>query len=276
MEERELSFQPVVNASPRVLTADQIDFFNRQGYIRPFRIYDESEADRNREYFDRLLQMLKAQNDGRDAYAINGYHIRCEGIWDIVTHPRILDYVQDLIGPDIIAWGTHYFCKLPHDPKHVPWHQDASYWPLTPSRTVTVWLAIDDADADNAAMQFIPGTHAVGHLQWRETDKPAVLGQEIVNITQYGQPVMDALKAGEISLHADMLAHGSGPNTSARRRCGLTVRYCPPTVRALNPLWAQQAILCRGNDPTGRWANNPRPAGEDLSPLHKPKSIGGN
>ena len=276
VQERDLSFAPVTRPNPKALSPSHIEFYNQNGYVRPFRMFDPAEAERNRAYFDRLLAKLKEQNDGRDSYAINGYHIRCEGIWDIVTHPRILDYVEDLVGPDIVAWGTHYFCKLPHDPRHVPWHQDASYWPFTPSRTVTVWLAIDDADADNAAMQFIPGTHALGHLRWAETDKPAVLNQEIENATQYGQPVVNALQAGEISLHADMLAHGSGPNGSDRRRCGLTVRYCPPTVRALNPLWARQSIVCRGSDPTGQWANNPRPAGDDLSPLHKPKSIGGN
>jgi len=53
-------------------------------------------------------------------------------------------------GPDVIAWGSHFFCKQPHDPRKVAWHQDASYWPLTPARTVTVWLAIDDADIANA------------------------------------------------------------------------------------------------------------------------------
>jgi hypothetical protein len=79
-----------------------------------------------------------------------------------------------------------------------------------------------------------------------------------------------------MSLHADMLAHGSTPNTSSRRRCGLTVRFCPPTVRALDPGWRTQAVLCRGEDPTGNWRHNPRPYGDNLAPDKKPKSIGGN
>ncbi|HVF10618.1 MAG TPA: phytanoyl-CoA dioxygenase family protein [Abditibacteriaceae bacterium] len=276
MEERDLSFNPVSNKNPKHLTTEQIAFYNERGYIFPVAIYDEAESTANREYFDMLLREMNAFRDGRDAYAINGYHIRCRGLWDIVTEPRILDYVEDIVGPNIIAWGTHFFCKLPHDPKIVPWHQDASYWPLSPARTMTVWLAIDDADMENAAMQFIPGTHRLGPLDWKNTDKPAVLHQEIVNIGQYGQPVADELKAGEISLHADMLAHGSTPNYSNRRRCGLTIRYCPPEVRPLNPSWAQQAMLCRGEDTHGHWTHNPRPEGEDLSPAGRPKSIGGN
>jgi hypothetical protein len=275
-EGRDLSFAPVLNSHPKRLTPAQLAHYNESGYLYPLPVYTPEEADRNRAYFDFLLAEMKAHNDGRDAYAINGYHTRCRGLWDIVTEPRLLDYVEDIVGPNIVAWGSHFFCKLPGDPKHVPWHQDASYWPFTPARTVTVWLAIDDADAENAAMQFVPGTHRLGHLEWKNTDKPAVLGQEITNIGQFGRPVWDELAAGEISLHADMLAHGSSPNNSTRRRCGLTVRYCPPDVTSLEPSWMGQSVICRGQDPTGRWGNVPRPDGEDLSREGRPKSIGAN
>lgn len=276
MEERDLSFQPVTNDNPKHLTPDQIHHYNEQGYIRPIPIFGPEEVEKNRSYLDSLLCQLNELRDGRDAYALNCYQTRCEGIWDLVMHPGILDYVEDIVGPNIVGWATHYFCKLPHDPKIVPWHQDASYWRLSPARTVTVWLAIDDADAENAAMQFIPGSHRQGPLDWKEADRPAVLNQEIINIQQYGQPVYDELKAGEMSLHADMLAHGSAPNTSDRRRCGLTIRYCTPSVRPVDPGWGAGSLICRGSDPTGRWANIPRPVGDDLSTGSKPKSVGGN
>jgi len=276
MEERDLLFKPVINSDPRVLTSSQIDSYNENGYIMPIDIYDSNEATCNREYFDMLLRKMSELKDGRDTYAINGYHTRCRGIWDIVTNPRILNYVEDLMGPNVVAWGTHFFCKQPLDPKHVPWHQDASYWPFTPARTVTVWLAIDDADSDNAAMQFIPGTHKLGPLDWKETNRPAVLNQEIANIDSLGDPVWDELRAGQISLHADMLAHGSTSNPSNRRRCGLTIRYCPPDVTSLDKSWSSQSVICRGEDSTRTWANTPRPDGEDLSLLNKPKSIGAN
>jgi ectoine hydroxylase-related dioxygenase (phytanoyl-CoA dioxygenase family) len=66
------------------------------------------------------------------------------------------------------------------------------------------------------------------------------------------------LKAGEISLHSDLLVHGSQPNRSQRRRCGLTLRYCPPDVHAYLG-WNAMAITCRGKDPSGHWGNIPRP-----------------
>ena len=273
---RDLSFLPADPAAARTLTPGQVEAYNREGYLRPFRVYNGLQADANRAYFDYLLATMKALDDGRDTYAINGYQTRCEGIYEMATYPAILDLVQDIIGPDVVCWATHFFCKMPRDPKAVPWHQDASYWPLNPARTVTVWLAIDDADVGNACMHVIPRSHNLGHLKWKQTQQEAVLGQEIDGVESLSTPAPIELKAGEVSLHADMIVHGSTPNPSDRRRCGLTLRYCPPTVTSTNPDWQRNAILCRGGDPTGRWGFPPRPRGNDLTRADKPKSIGGN
>ncbi|MBP6507476.1 MAG: phytanoyl-CoA dioxygenase family protein [Opitutaceae bacterium] len=270
-EERDLSFKPVVNPAPRRLTPQQIHAYNETGYVMPLQAYTPAEADRNRVYFDDLLHKVQTARSDLDAYSINGFHPHCAGLYDIVMHPVILDHVQDLLGPNFICWGTHFFCKQPHDPRKVAWHQDASYWPFTPARTVTVWLAIDHADRGNAAMKFLPGTHRQGHLKWRQVaaNEQAVLNQEIENADQLGQPVYDVLRAGEFSLHADMLAHGSDPNSSDRRRCGLTIRYCPPDVTVLNPGWTKGAVLCRGTVTSDQWTYNPRPPGENVNAMVK-------
>lgn len=272
--ERDLSFVAVANPSPAVLTAEQIEFYNREGYVFPIDMFSADEAKANRVYFDGLLEQL----GDRGAYTINCYQGRCRGIYDLCTNPRILNLVEDIVGPNIICWASHYFCKMPYDEARVPWHQDASYWGLSPSRTVTVWLAVDDADEENSAMRFIPRSHDKGHLEWKQAAGNVVLGQEIVGIDTMGDPVSDVLKAGQVSLHADMLAHGSEPNQSARRRCGLTIRYCPPEVRIVDEAWEKgiESIICRGEDPTGNWKHNERPAGDDVTPLKGPRNIGGN
>jgi non-heme Fe2+,alpha-ketoglutarate-dependent halogenase len=143
---------------------------------------------------------------------------------------------------------------------------------------VTVWLAIDDTDEENAAMQFVPQTHDRGHLEWRKAKGSVVLDQEIVGIETMGEPFSNNLAAGQLSLHADMLAHGSPPNQSSRRRCGLTIRYCPPEVRVVDKAWESsvEAIICRGEDPTGRWKHPPRPDGDVIKEKARPRSVGGN
>jgi hypothetical protein len=124
-------------------------------------------------------------------------------------------------------------------------------------------------------MMVVPGTHVLGHLKWENTQKQgAVLNQEVAGIERYGKPKHIILKAGQIEMHADMLVHGSDPNKSARRRCGLTIRYASTDVRALQG-WNAGSVLCRGTDPTGHWAQTPRPMDDSVEQMEwQKKKIG--
>lgn len=273
-EPLDLSFAPVSNPAPARLSVSQIDHYNREGFVQPFTAYEGEEVQRIRSYADRLISDMGEAG----GYGINCYQARLSGLWDIATNPVILDHVEDLIGPNIICWASAILSKRAHDTRKVPWHQDAAFWKLSPSRTVTVWLAIDDADAANSAMRFIPRTHHMGALDVQTTGSDSVFHQETAGADDLGAPFVNALKAGQFSMHADMLVHGSQPNGSDRRRCGLTLRYCPPEVRVTDPEWAQgvEAIVCRGEDTTGRWEHHPRPENDDIRATSSPHVIGNN
>ena len=80
----------------------------------------QSKSQKKQDEFDansiyRLLE--KQMRDGGDSYSLRRMQRFCQPIWDIMTNPVILDYVEDLIGPNIVAWGQQYFCKLPGDGK---------------------------------------------------------------------------------------------------------------------------------------------------------------
>jgi ectoine hydroxylase-related dioxygenase (phytanoyl-CoA dioxygenase family) len=256
--ERDLRFHTLGVENPSALRREQIAMFNRDGFLKGVRIFNEEEIAAHRRYFDILLERVIAA--GGDSYSISTAHLKYPEVYDLLRHPRIVAVVKDLLGENVIGWGSHYFCKMPRDGKRVSWHQDASYWPLTPSRTVTVWLAIDDADTENACMRFIPGSHLYGHLTWRlsEDDEGNVLNQTIAEVERFGAPVDDVLRAGKISIHSDLTLHGSEANDSDRRRCGLTLRYCASDVRAYLG-WNAKGIVVNGVDADGHWANPPRP-----------------
>lgn len=255
---RDLRFHPSTADHPRQLTAGQIDTFNRDGYLAPISLFDEEEIADIRRYFDELLARTLAA--GGNSYSISTAHLKYGRVYDLLTDARIVSYVKDLLGEDVIGWGSHFFCKMPGDGKRVSWHQDASYWPLTPSKAVTVWLAIDDATVENACMRFIPGSHWFGHLTYTltENDDSNVLNQTVAGVEQLGTPIDNELRAGEISIHSDLLIHGSEANASGRRRCGLTLRYCPADVRA-ELGWNEKGVVVSGSDPAGHWANPRRP-----------------
>ena len=271
---RTMKFFPIRKDDPRTLSKEQIDHFNERGYISPIDVFTNEEIGDHRAYFDDLME--KALAMGHDSYGINAWHLRIRGIYDLVVEPRILDCVQDLLGENLICWGTHYFCKMAGDTKRVSWHQDASYWPLSPTKVVTVWLAIDDADEANGAMKFIPGSHLHGHISFEASakDEENVLDQTVASAESYGDdPVLVPLLAGQMELHSDLLLHSSEPNPSERRRCGLTMRFAPPDVKALSggrwgvqKGWNRLSVIARGNDPTGHWLDNPRPTADDIPP----------
>ncbi len=257
-------FFPLGVEKPTLLSQAQIEQFNSRGYVSPLDVFDTKGIAAHRVYFDTLL--VKALEAGWSSYEIYGWHKCCAGIYDLVSDDRILDYLEDLLGENLVLRGTNYFAKMPGDGQQVSWHQDASYWPLTPSRAVTAWLAIDDVDAENGAMQIIPGSHRHGQIAFDESnpDERNVLNQTIRNAEQYGGPPESiALKAGQMSLHTDWVLHCSEPNRSTRRRCSLAMRFVSADVRASEG-WNRDTIICRGSDPSGHWANQPRPEGEQI------------
>ena len=174
-----MQFNPADSNKAKTLTRQQIEHFNLEGYIAPLALYDDHEATQQRDYLDGLLRQFL--RDGRDPYDINEYHHLCQGIYDIVTHPRLLDYVEDLIGPDIVLWGSHYFCKMPGDKRTVPFHQDAVYWPFQPAKAVTAWIAIDEVHPQAGPMCFLPASHLQGRLEWQRRSEEVVLEKTSIN-----------------------------------------------------------------------------------------------
>lgn len=256
--DRDLTFHPSTVQNPKVLTPAQIEHFNSQGYVNRIRVFSPQEIAGTRAFVDAVMGRVLAQ--GGDSYSVKHAHMKYGRVWDLITNPRVTLLVKDLLGEDVVGWGAHFFCKMPEDSKIIAWHQDASYWPLTPSKTLTVWLAIDDADVENGCMKFVAGSHLKGHLTYRQSsaEEDNVLNQTVENAEQYGTVVYNQLKAGEASIHSDLLLHSSEANNSKRRRCGLTLRYCTPDVRGTLG-WNNEGILISGNDPEGHWGNPARP-----------------
>ena len=255
---RKMTFFPSANPHPNILRPEQIKQYNEQGYLMPFNGLDQEEARELRAFFDGVLAAYIEL--GKSSYSISTAHMRFARIYQLVQHPRIVDAVADLLGPNDVCWGSHFFCKMPRDGKRVPWHQDSTYWPLSPTKTVTVWLAIDDADPENANMKFIPRSHLHGLIDYDETqDANTVLDLAVRNPHSYGDSeVDDQLKAGQFSMHSDLLLHGSEANESNRRRCGLTIRYAAADVTTWYD-WHKKGFVVRGENVGGHWANPEMP-----------------
>jgi non-heme Fe2+,alpha-ketoglutarate-dependent halogenase len=256
--ERDIRFFPTVTDSPRTLSAAEIETWNRDGYLGPMDVYGDEAIREIRSYFDELLADALAA--GGDSYSISSAHLKHARVWDMLNNERVVSYVRDLLGEDVVGWGSHFFCKMPGDGKSVDWHQDCSYWPLTPTKAVTVWLAIDDADQANGCMEVYAGSQRHGLIDFDVSDAEAnnVLDQSVKDPEKYGRHQLTPLRAGQISIHSDLLVHGSAANDSDRRRCGLTLRYCPADVTAYLD-WNQKGIAVCGQADKQLWPGAVRP-----------------
>tara|TARA_R110002049_G_scaffold2750_2_gene21642 strand:+ start:494490 stop:495326 length:837 start_codon:yes stop_codon:yes gene_type:complete len=255
---REIRFFPTSQPNPKALTREDIDVWNRDGYLGPLDVFDNDTITDIRSYFDQLLAQALAE--GRDSYSISSAHLKHPRVWDLLCDERVVRYVRDLLGEDVIGWGSHFFCKMPGDGKRVDWHQDCSYWPLTPTKAVTVWLAIDDADAANGCMETYLGSHTHGLIDFEASDAADgnVLDQSVKEPEKYGRHQLTPLRAGQISIHSDLLVHGSSPNDSERRRCGLTLRYCPASVTAYLG-WNAKGVVVSGRSDRQQWPGAIKP-----------------
>jgi len=241
----------------KLLTDDAVQHYRETGYLAPIRVLTTGEAANLRAQ----LETFEASAGPLAGKLRQKSHLLFTWLNDLIRHERILDAVEDVIGPDILCWGTSFFIKEPHNSSFVSWHQDSTYWGLDPADIVTAWIALSDSTTENGAMRVVPGSHTMAQVPHRDTFRPENLlsrGQEIlVEVDDAGADTL-VLKAGEMSLHHVRLIHGSEPNPSDQRRIGFAIRYLPTYVRQVAGThdWA---TLVRGVDRHGNFELEQRP-----------------
>ncbi|NIP94025.1 MAG: phytanoyl-CoA dioxygenase family protein [Akkermansiaceae bacterium] len=147
---------------------------------------------------------------------------------ELCRHPRVLDAVESVLGPDLILIMSHLIVKRPGDGLPVAWHQDNTYWhSVVGTDVATVWLAIDDADLANGCMQVIPCSHeGYPEMEKVPTGENDLLGLTVEVTDQMAAAAVPLeMKAGSMSIHDSYVLHGSEPNSSGRRRAAYTMRY---------------------------------------------------
>ena len=215
---------------PARLSDAQIAHYRTQGFVKGVRVLEATELDGLREKYLEFTAELRSR--GLTHHQVNGWWAVNRYFFSVCRTPAILNRLESLIGPDMMIWGGQFFTKDPHDGSTVPWHQDACYWHMTPHhRTVSAWVALWDVDADNGAMQVIPGSHrTILPHEGRRRASDVLAHVASPDFFDASRAVDLSLRAGEMSLHAPGLLHGSPANCSQRPRCGMTIRVSSPDV----------------------------------------------
>ncbi len=211
-----------------------------------------------------LDAMLARLQPGRNPEEILSAHQQEPWLWELATHPRLLDMVEKQIGPNIVFWASQCLCKPPRSGRSVPWHQDAPYWNISGKLAGGIWIALDDICDDNGAMAVLPRWHTKGQLKIRERGgswfkdeiDPSALPANVeeLQISYY-------LKAGSLATHDTMIPHSSLPNRSDRWRRVIVLRYMDAAGQMGDKMFTdyrtgepfpRRFFLVRGNDVAGK------------------------
>ena len=238
----------------------QRERFARDGFLSPVRILDATAAATHRERLERAEAALG------DLHFQAKVHTILLSPLELATHPRVLETVTALIGPNVLLWNATYIVKDPDSTAHVSWHQDLTYWGLDGDDQVSMWLALSLADETSGCMRMVPGSHRAGRRDHRNTsDSANVLyqGQTVEDVDE-SRSVVCALRPGEASFHHGWTLHASSPNCSDDRRIGFNAQYVATHMRQTQHSRDTAMLVC-GADAFNHFGVD-IPASGDLQP----------
>ena len=249
---------------PKMLSPDQVARYRDKGYVSPLRAFDEAAA---RGYRARLEDGERSMGLAPDQR--RKMHLYLKWVDEVVHHPSVLDAVEDLVGPDILIYHLTLWLKEPQTDAFVSWHQDSTYFGLTPAEHVTAWVALSPSSLESGCVQVVPGSHLGGqatHAQEKDQANMFATGQSL-HVPADAPIELMVLAPGQFSLHHTYLFHNSMSNRSDDRRIGLGISYIP-TRCACSSKVRLSASLARGTDSYGHFDLDPRPAADfDLAAL---------
>ena len=242
--------------------------YERDGFLCPYDVISETEAAAILADLEAGEAELADPQRRAELSMLRSYPARLLPSFDrLIRHPRLLDAVSQILGPDLLAWGSGLFIKEAASPNFVSWHQDLTYWGLDEVNEVTAWVALSPATVESGCMRFVPGSHRkrlVPHRDSFAKDNLLTRGQEIAVEVDEASAVDVVLRPGQASLHHGHLFHASGPNRSSVRRVGAAIRYVTPSMKQTSGARLLVAQVS-GRDDYGHFTVAPPPAGRLLA-----------
>ena len=180
------------------------------------------------EPFDRRLHCLCEATDepAELQQTVQGKRHKTAGMFKVWSSPALLDVVEQLIGPEILAHPQfNSRAKLAYQEKTVgTYHQDGALLTREADNTpmVNCWIPLVDATMENGAMQMIPGSHKWDYLP----HEPRIQHKNLPPHEVVDCPVA----LGGVLLFQKETAHRAVPNTTDQVRWSLDLRYSDATA----------------------------------------------
>ena len=247
-----------------LITDEQVARYHDEGWCAPMEVLDPDEVKWCRAGLERYEASVGRPIEFPEK---SKSYLLFDWADHLVHHPKVLDAVEAVIGPDILVYHSTTWIKEANTPAFVHWHQDGTYFFLDPHLHVTAWVALSECPVEAGCVRVIPGSHRLG--QFSHQDDPGEWnmikrGQGIFDEFDDSAGVMMPLRAGEMSLHHTDVVHSSAGNHTDDRRIGIGISYIPTSVRPLGQP-TPSALLVRGEDRHGHYIAEER-LGVEQSP----------
>jgi hypothetical protein len=245
------------------LTASELQSYQQDGVLFPISALNQDEVAVARSCLERLEERL---GGSPKSHELSQCHLHFAWAYRLVSHPRILDAVEDVIGPNIVVHATSIFQKRPYDATFVSWHQDGYYLNLDQPDFVSAWVALTNSNIENGCMRVVRASHRSGSFAHTNSAKHKenllASGLEIAAAVEESEATDVVLRPGEMSLHHVNIVHGSNPNRSGSTRAGFAIRYVAPHVAQSRPHFP--VMLVRGEDRYRHFELQKDPPGNDF------------
>ena len=209
-----------------ILTDEQLADYEELGFIQSIPVLSETEVRHYRAEIEKTCRAV-----GGRVTRINASHLFFRWAWELSTHPRVLDCMEQLLGPNILLKSTRLFYKYGESASFVGWHQDGITERLEGRYVPGVWIGLTDATVENGCLRVVPRSHRLGlvpHAFRPHADNLTTDG--ITAEAQIDSPHDVVMRPGEMSLHHPLVLHASNPNRSAEPRIGFTATYSTPAL----------------------------------------------
>jgi ectoine hydroxylase-related dioxygenase (phytanoyl-CoA dioxygenase family) len=220
-----------------MLTQEQIDIFDRNGYLIVHGFLSQPEVDK---LYGIALGDDVMLSHGFDLNDSNGKKTRLslwytpgDDAYGLLTRSRkMVDAVDALMDGDSTV--CHFHSKLMQKEPRVggawEWHQDYGYWYknefLLPDQMMSVMIAITDANRENGCLEVIKGSHKMGRVEHGFSGEQVGASQRYVDLALRSmEHVYVSLRAGDALFFHSNILHRSGPNLSDRPRWSLISCY---------------------------------------------------
>jgi ectoine hydroxylase-related dioxygenase (phytanoyl-CoA dioxygenase family) len=236
-----------------ILHKEQLSEYEKSGFVHSIPILSENEVSYYRTEAESTCRAI-----GSNVTRLDGLHFFFRWAWDLSTHPRLLDCLEHILGPNIVLKSTRLFYKHGKSASYVGWHQDGITERLTDGRAPAIWLGLTPATLENGCLRVVPGSHRLGLLEHiarpvrdtlagdnlaqrlRSRAREVELSGKITDVPSDAVPFDIVMRAGEMSIHQPAILHGSNSNVSGESRIGLSASYSSPELFNGNSVvWAR-------------------------------------